>query len=57
MTTEEVKAAIIAASPSGRLTCDKAHELSETLVVSMKEIGALCDELDIRIASCRLGCF
>jgi len=57
MTKEELKKAIIASSASGRLTCDKAHELAEKLGVPIKTIGAVCDEIGIRISSCRLGCF
>lgn len=42
---------------NNRLTCEKAHALSQELGVPLREIGALCNELKIRIAACQLGCF
>jgi hypothetical protein len=54
---EKLIAAIIKASGDGRLTCEKAHELGKELEVSLEEIGAVCNELNIRIKDCQLGCF
>ncbi len=45
------------ASEKNRLSCEKAHELSRLLKVPLQEIGEICNELNIRIASCQLGCF
>ncbi len=45
------------ASEKNRLSCEKAHELSRLLKVPLREIGEICNELNIRIASCQLGCF
>lgn len=45
------------ASEKKRLSCEKAHELSRLLEVPPQEIGEICNELNIRIASCQLGCF
>jgi hypothetical protein len=50
-------AAVKKASRDGRLTCEKAHELGKELDVSLEEIGAVCNELNIRIKDCQLGCF
>ena len=50
---EEIKNATVA----NRLTCEKAHTLAAVLKVSLKEIGALCNELEIKITACQLGCF
>lgn len=57
MTRETIIEAIRAATANGRLSCEKAHELSGALGVSLKELGALCNELKIKIAACELGCF
>jgi hypothetical protein len=57
MDREMIIEAIQAAVKNNRLTCEKAHELSAKLSVSLHEIGALCNELKIKIASCQLGCF
>ncbi|MGE5173853.1 MAG: hypothetical protein ACM3MD_08490 [Betaproteobacteria bacterium] len=57
MNREKIIEAIQAASNGTRLSCEKAHELSRTLGVSLQEIGALCNELHIKISACQLGCF
>ncbi len=57
MNREKIIEAIRAASAGNRLSCEKAHELSSTLGVSLQEIGALCNELHIKISACQLGCF
>jgi hypothetical protein len=57
MTREKVVEAIRAASIQNRLSCDKAHELTAALGVSLKEIGAICNDLKIKITACQLGCF
>lgn len=57
MTNEKIIEAIRAASTGNRLTCEKAHELAKELKVSLREIGALCNETKIKISSCQLGCF
>ncbi|HYA86925.1 MAG TPA: hypothetical protein VEI57_07680 [Nitrospirota bacterium] len=57
MTQEEIIEAIRAVTVNNRLSCEKAHELSATLRISLQEIGVLCNELKIKISSCQLGCF
>jgi len=54
---EKLIAAVTKASDGGRLTCEKAHELGKELDVPLQEIGAVCNELNIRIKDCQLGCF
>lgn len=57
MVREQLIEAIKKASAGNRLTCEKAHELSEILKVPLQEIGVLCNELKIKISACQLGCF
>lgn len=57
MTREKMIDAIHVASVNNRLNCEKAHELAKELNTSLQEIGALCNELKIKIAACQLGCF
>jgi hypothetical protein len=57
MNAEKIIEAIQAASEENRLTCEKAHDLSRALNVPLREIGALCNELKIKIDACQLGCF
>lgn len=40
-----------------RISCTVARQLSEDLQVSPLEVGEMCDELNIRIFACELGCF
>jgi hypothetical protein len=54
---EKLIAAVTKASGDGRLTCENAHELGKELDVPLKEIGVVCNELNIRIKDCQLGCF
>ncbi len=57
MVREDLIEAIKKSSVNGRLTCEQAHRLAKGLNVPLKEIGALCDELNIKISVCQLGCF
>jgi len=57
MTQEKIVEAIRSETVDNRLSCEKAHELSATLKISLQEIGVLCNELKIKVSSCQLGCF
>ena len=56
-TKEQLQEAVRNASRDNRLTCERAHELGKELGVTLQEIGAVCNELNIRINACQLGCF
>ncbi|MEK6700238.1 MAG: hypothetical protein AABZ10_14500 [Nitrospirota bacterium] len=57
MTRMELIQAIQDAAVNNRLTCERAHLLAGELKVTLKELGAICNELEIKISACRLGCF
>lgn len=57
MLQEDVKARITAAAPEGKLPCAAACRLAEELGLSRKDLGALLNELKIKIIHCQLGCF
>ena len=57
MTREKIMEAIRSGAVNNRLTCEKAHELSASLGIPLREIGDLCNELKIKISACQLGCF
>ena len=57
MTRTELIQAIQNAAVNNRLTCERAHLLAGELKVTLKELGAICNELKIKISGCRLGCF
>jgi len=50
---EEITASLI----NGKLPCAVAFKIAEKLSVAPKQVGDTANELDIRIASCQLGCF
>ncbi|MFB0918777.1 MAG: hypothetical protein QMB63_06900 [Clostridiaceae bacterium] len=61
MNREDLKALIIKNSEFKNdkyyLSCEVAHELAKEHDLKLKDIGALCNEDNIRIFACELGCF
>jgi hypothetical protein len=57
MDQENMIDAVRSAAVDNRLSCEKAHDLARELNVSLQEIGAVCNELKIKISACQLGCF
>lgn len=57
MTRDELTREVRKAAVNGRLSCEEAHRLSGELRIPLRDIGALCNELKIKITSCQLGCF
>lgn len=55
--THRVQEAVQKAAPEGRISCAAARELAARLGVRPRVVGAACDELDIKIKGCELGCF
>jgi|LSQX01.2.fsa_nt_gb LAO/AO transport system kinase len=41
----------------GNLYCEKAHEIAGRYKIKLAEIGRICDEENIKIKGCQLGCF
>lgn len=54
---ENVLSAVREAAQDGRITCAGAHVLAKELGVNLLVIGQACDELNIKIKGCQLGCF
>ena len=50
---EELKASLV----EGRLPCSVAFGISRKLKVSPREVGDMANTLNVKIASCQLGCF
>lgn len=57
MDREQLIIALRKASVNNRLGCEAARALSRELNVPVSEVGKICNELDIRITACELGCF
>ena len=50
---EEIKASL----ENGKLPCAAAFQIAKTLGVAPKQVGDAANEINIKIASCQLGCF
>lgn len=57
MDQEQVKRHVEEEAREGRLTCEQARALAESLEVPYSEVGRACDELNVKIKACQLGCF
>jgi hypothetical protein len=57
MDQENVKKEVEKAAHDGRLTCHEARALAEKLGVDYSEVGQACNELNLKIRACELGCF
>lgn len=55
--SEAVLDAVRREARDGRLTCTAAHRLAAELAVPVREVGAACDALGVKIKACELGCF
>jgi hypothetical protein len=54
---DQIRQSIEHAVAHGRVACELLLELAERTATPPKRIGQLCDEMDIRISNCQLGCF
>jgi hypothetical protein len=55
--TEEQKRKILDSVQDGKLPCPVAFKLAKELEISLKEIGQFCNDENVRIKNCQLGCF
>ena len=54
---QQLREEIRGMAAGGRAACKGLLELAERTNVSPGRIGQLCNEMDIRVAGCQLGCF
>jgi hypothetical protein len=40
-----------------RLPCEEAFKIARDLGMPLSQVGKTCNELDIKIVGCQLGCF
>lgn len=57
VTKEQLVSAVQRLVKDDRLTCEQAHDLGREFGVPLRDIGAVCNELKIKITACQLGCF
>ncbi len=54
---KELKEKILASAQDGRLACPEAFAIASQLNCPRAEVGKMCNELEVKIAECQLGCF
>jgi hypothetical protein len=54
---EEIRAAVREAAPDGRAPCRSLLAIAERLGVEPGDVGRACNEMNVRIYECQLGCF
>ena len=54
-----MKSAEVRQEPDGRkkLTCAEAFELARRFEIEVIEVGRICNQNNVRICKCQLGCF
>ena len=52
-----IRAATYEEDGKNKLACAQAFKIATKNPVTLKDIGRLCNEHDVRIAKCQLGCF
>lgn len=61
MNKEELTATVMDAAVEvdgkKKLFCAKAFQLSQTYNIPLKDIGECCNDNNIKISQCQLGCF
>jgi len=55
--SEIVKEKVKEKAKDGKISCPLARKIAQELNVPIKEVGHACDDLDIRLYGCELGCF
>jgi len=54
---DELQAAIREVASDGRAPCRALLAIAERLGVKPAEVGRACNEIDVHIGGCQLGCF
>ncbi|WP_319537957.1 hypothetical protein [uncultured Methanospirillum sp.] len=57
MNTEEIRSILEKEGITKELPCGRAFEISEKYGVSKSDIAKFCNEQNIKIRACQLGCF
>ncbi|HVN96549.1 MAG TPA: hypothetical protein VMT62_08985 [Syntrophorhabdaceae bacterium] len=57
MDKEALTKKLKARAKEGRIACKQALKIAEEEGISSREVGALLNELKIKVRGCQLGCF
>ncbi len=53
----ELEDRIRSSTVDGRLPCAVAFQIAKEFKVSLRKIGEIANELEIKVSRCQLGCF
>ncbi len=54
---EAVIAKLKELAPEGKITCTEARQVAVDFDLDSSEVGKICDEIEVKIYACELGCF
>lgn len=54
---EDIKKVLKEMAPQGKIPCVMAFKIAREHDCSIADVGKLCNEMEIKIISCQLGCF
>lgn len=54
---KDLLAKIKEVAPDGAISCQEARELAEKLGIHPSQVGKVCNQANIKICACELGCF
>lgn len=54
---KELKELILSEAENAKLPCSRAFAIAAETGSNTAEVGRACNELDVKIVSCQLGCF
>ena len=57
MTDEQLRRIIRKQAVNGKVNCREMLQLAKQVGLPANKIGKLCDQMNLRIAACQLGCF
>jgi len=57
MDMEQIKREVEQAAQDKRMDCHDARALAEKLGVDYTLVGKACNELEVKVHACELGCF
>lgn len=57
MDDKQIQEAVAQLAKDGGITCREARRLAERLGIPYALVGKACDELEIKVRACELGCF
>jgi len=57
MSPEEIRTAIQAKAVEGKVPCKAMLDLASETETTASQIGDICNELNIKVSACQLGCF